>query len=53
MWRQAVCGVFFTAITLAVQASEDPTESLAGVQDLSKSPLYALTYDGLEVNNCY
>lgn len=36
MWRLAVCGLLLGAITLAVQASEDPTESLAGVHDLSK-----------------
>ncbi len=36
MWRQTLCALLLGAITLAVQASEDPTESLAGVHDLSK-----------------
>ena len=43
MLRQAVCGLLLAAITLAVQASEDPTESLAGVHDLSKSITFAQT----------
>lgn len=47
MWRRAVCGLLLAAITLSVQASEDPTESLAGVHDLSKQHsivLYVLEY---------
>ena len=38
MWKQSLCLLLLAAITLAVRASEDPTESLAGVQDLSESP---------------
>ena len=36
MYRQHLCVLLLAAIALAVQASEDPTESLAGVHDLSK-----------------
>ena len=36
MGRQHLCVLLLAAIALAVQASEDPTESLAGVHDLSK-----------------
>lgn len=37
MWRRFLCVPLLAAITLVAQASEDPTESLAGVHDLSKS----------------
>ena len=36
MGRQHLCVLLLAAIALAVQASEDPTESLAGVHDLSE-----------------
>ena len=36
MGRQHLCVLLLAAVALAVQASEDPTESLAGVHDLSK-----------------
>ncbi len=38
MGRQHLCVLLLAAIALAVQASEDPTESLAGVHDLSELP---------------
>ena len=36
MGRQHLCVLLLAAIALTVQASEDPTESLAGVHDLSE-----------------
>ena len=39
MGRQHLYVLLLAAIALAAQASEDPTESLAGVHDLSKLPL--------------
>ena len=36
MYRQHLCVLLLAATALAVQASEDPTESLAGVHDLSE-----------------